>query len=398
MPPSESLVNARLALAFVTMLLVSGIGNTFPVFFPPLLAEFGGSRAGTASTVTLIWAGGAALSPLAGYLVAAWSPRLLVSLGLGAASLGLTLAALAPTLGVFALSLGIGGGIGVGLTGMVTQAAVIADTYVSRRGFATGIAFSGSMAAHALSGPAQWAITNLGWRGALAAYVVAVLALVPCALRVYPVRLRAAASGSGEGRSVRDITGSAAFWTLVIVSCLPPLVGYLATIQHTLYLTARGFSVEEASVLLVIGGVLSTGGRALAGLASDRFGAGAAGILSYSVSLAGMLCLLGMEVHPARLLVYGYVFLVFLPLGSRATIVSVLVSRIAPPTRYGMIFGLLSIGNNLGAAAGPLLSGAIYDRTGSYLVIYVVASVLLLVGLAALVAFCAMTADRRRSV
>lgn len=32
-------------VAFLTMLLVSGIGNTFPVFFPPLLAEFGGSRA-----------------------------------------------------------------------------------------------------------------------------------------------------------------------------------------------------------------------------------------------------------------------------------------------------------------------------------------------------------------
>ena len=33
---------------------------------------------------------------------------------------------------------------------MVTQAAVIADTYARRRGFATGIAFSGSMAGYVL--------------------------------------------------------------------------------------------------------------------------------------------------------------------------------------------------------------------------------------------------------
>jgi len=32
----ESLANARLWLGFAIMLFVSGIANTFPVFFPPL--------------------------------------------------------------------------------------------------------------------------------------------------------------------------------------------------------------------------------------------------------------------------------------------------------------------------------------------------------------------------
>jgi len=47
------------------MLLVAGITNTFPVFLPALLAEFGGSRAATASTASLLWVGGAVLSPVA---------------------------------------------------------------------------------------------------------------------------------------------------------------------------------------------------------------------------------------------------------------------------------------------------------------------------------------------
>ena len=81
------------------MLLVSGIGNTFPVFFPPLLHEFGGSRAATALAVTLIWVGGAMLAPVAGHLVDRWSPRALVVVGLLATAAGLTVAALAPTLG-----------------------------------------------------------------------------------------------------------------------------------------------------------------------------------------------------------------------------------------------------------------------------------------------------------
>jgi hypothetical protein len=42
------------------------------------------------------------------------------------------------------------------------------------------------------------------------------------------------------------------------------------------------------------------------------------------------------------------VLFIFLPLGSRATIVSVLLSRLTPPRHYGIIFGILGIGNNLG--------------------------------------------------
>ncbi len=39
-----------------------------------------------------------------------------------------------------------------------------------------------------------------------------------------------------------------------------------------------------------------------------------------------------------------------------------LLGRIAGPRDYGPIFGPLGIGNSLGSAAGPWLSGAIFDR------------------------------------
>ena len=120
------------------MLLVAGITNTFPVFLPALLAEFGGSRAATASTASLLWIGGALLSPVAGYLVARWNPRRLVCLGLAIVAGGMLLGSLAPTLPLFLVAMGIGGGIGLGLTGMTTHAALIADAYVRRRGLATG--------------------------------------------------------------------------------------------------------------------------------------------------------------------------------------------------------------------------------------------------------------------
>jgi len=74
------------------------------------------------------------------------------------------------------------------------------------------------------------------------------------------------------------------------------------------------------------------------------------GFLSFGLSLAGTLCLLALEFWPARALAYAYVVFLFLPIGTRATIVAMLVPRIAPPGKFGTVFGWLSVGNSLGAA------------------------------------------------
>jgi predicted MFS family arabinose efflux permease len=398
-PTRESLASQRLWLAFTTMLLVAGITNTFPVFLPSLLAEFGGSRADTAATASLLWVGGALLSPVAGYLVTRGNPRLVVSVGLGLVTGGMALGGLAPTLPLFLLAMGTAGGVGLGLTGMTTHAALIADTYVRRRGLATGIAFGGSMAAYALAAPAQWVITHWGWRAAFWCYAAAIAAVIPWAWRGHPTRLLSTLNRGSEESTVTvwAIVRSPGFWSLLVMFTTPPLFGYLATTQHTLYFTARGFTAGEASMLLAVGGVLAGGGRALAGLAADRLGGPTAGFLSFSCSLLGMLCLLGMEVWPGWVLAGGYVLFLFLPLGSRATIVTVLLSRLAPPAHYGVIFGLLGIGNSLGAATGPWLSGLLFDRTGSYLVIYLCALATALTGLLALTVFCLTTRTTGRA-
>jgi MFS family permease len=154
--------------------------------------------------------------------------------------------------------------------------------------------------------------------------------------------------------------------------------------------------VEPVEGLLhAIGGELAGPARASACFTSDRISCPTSAYLSFSCTLVGMACLIGMELRPAWLFVAGYVFFLFLPLGSRASIVTVLLGRIAPPTHYGVIFGLLGIGNNLGAALGPWLSGLIFDRTASYLVIYLCAMGIALTGLLALTVFSLTTRPAR---
>jgi predicted MFS family arabinose efflux permease len=391
--PAEGLANPRLWLAFTTMLLISGFPNSYVLFLPPLLEEFHASRAALASPLSFIWIAAAALGPVAGWLVARRNPRLVVMTGLGATATGLLLGAQARTLPFMIGAVGIAVGLGLGLTGLSTQAALLADMYSRRRGVAMGIAFSGAMAAYMLGPVTQRLISVFGWRGAFACHAAAALALIPVAWRVLPSRLGGrgpsaeAVGPAPRERSLGRIVRSVPFWSLLVMFSVPPLFGSLATTQHALYFPARGISPAEASLMLGIGGVLAAIGRILAGILSDRVGAPVAGFVSFSLSTLGVLCLLAMEAWPARIFAYGYVLLLFLPLGSRATIVSVLLSRITGPRNYGPIFGLLGIGNSLGSATGPWLSGAIFDRTHSYVALYLTTLVVALAGLAGLVVF-----------
>src|SRR5688572_31262049 len=384
---SESLASPRLWLAFATMALVGGLANAFPVFLPPLLEEFGGGRASAAAAMSIFWLGSAVLVSVAGRLIDRGDPRLLVGAGLASAALGTAGAALAPSLFVFAVLLGVGGGIGAGLTGFVVQAAVIADTYRARRGFATGIAFSGAMVGYALASPAHWAITFIGWRGTFGAWALALLLLIPLVFVYYPRRLAARAAPAADARGVGDVVRTVPFWALMVVFTTPPFAGYLMTLHHSLYFSSRGFTPADAATMLLVGGVLSTIGRALAGYGADRLGAGTAGLLSWVLSLSGALALIGFELVRVPALAYFYLFCVFLPMGSRATIVSVLTLRIAPAGRYGSVFGLLAVGNSLGSALGPFLSGAIYDVTGAYLPIFVAAAAVITVAMTSLIVF-----------
>jgi len=391
--PAESLANPRLWLAFTTMLLISGFPNSYVLFLPPLLAEFQAPRATIASPLSYIWITAAALGPVAGWLIARRNPRFVVMGGLGATAAGLLLGAHAPTLSFMIASVGILAGVGLGFTGLSTQAALLADSYGRRRGVAMGIAFSGAMAAFVLGPVTQRLISSFGWRVAFVYHAAALLALIPVAWHVLPTRLGGHPSSTGStalatpSKSLGHTMLSIPFWSLLVVFTVPPLFGNLATTQHALYFPARGFSVAEASLMLGAGGVLAASGRVLAGILADRVGAPAAGLISFSISTAGVLSLLAMETWPARIFAYGYVLLLFLPLGSRATIVSVLLSQIAGPRNYGPIFGLLGIGNSLGSAAGPWLSGAIFDHTHSYLMIYLTALGFAVAGLGALAVF-----------
>ena len=226
-----------------------------------------------------------------------------------------------------------------------------------------GIAFAGAMAGYGLAPPCQWMITRFGWRAALASYAVLVAALIPLAWTVLPPRLGTAGrqpathAARAGGSGVRAIVGAAPFWLLFVVLTMPPIFGGLATTQHALYHDgARVLTRPRLGHARRRRGPGRGRPRAIRPHVRPGRRARERAFVSFGSTLLGLGCLLGLEATSARLLAYGYVLFLFLPMGSRATIGSVLVGRIAPPAQYGLVFGLLGIGNSLGSAPGASTS------------------------------------------
>jgi sugar phosphate permease len=70
------------SVAIIGMMLVYGTRNSFSVFFPPILAEFGWSRGSTAFMLSLNLLVYGFTAPIAGGLSDRWKPRLVVPVGI----------------------------------------------------------------------------------------------------------------------------------------------------------------------------------------------------------------------------------------------------------------------------------------------------------------------------
>src|SRR5215468_10168075 len=77
------------ATSFITMAIVSPAWFSFPLFYPPILAEFGWTRAATAGAYSLNLLIGAIVSPFVGHLIDRFGPRSVMPAGVIVFAIGL---------------------------------------------------------------------------------------------------------------------------------------------------------------------------------------------------------------------------------------------------------------------------------------------------------------------
>jgi MFS family permease len=378
---------------WVTLAIAFGLYFSFPIFFVALLQEFGWSRGATAAAFSISSIVQGLLSPVVGMLVDRVGPRRVILAGTFLLGGACVLSSRIGSLWSLYLVIGVLAAAGVCAVGWVPSGALIARWFADRHGSVMGVAFSGMGAGVLVLGPlAQWLIVAQGWRTAYLVLGIGSLAvLVPLAwlgLRepsAAPARAGVVMTASERGIASREVGAALrtrAFWALFLAYLCTPLAVFPIVTHQVAFAIDQGFPRLFVASIFGLTGLMSTPGRIIFGIAADRIGRAPSATVSYACTALGTLCLLALEIwrHPSAL--YAYALLFGLGFGARGPIITAMASQLFQGRRFGVIYGILSVGNGVGGAIGPWFGGAIHDVTGSYRAAFLIAIVFCALGAA----------------
>jgi MFS family permease len=337
---------------------MAGFGSiliyTFGIFLKPLQAEFGWPREtlGTAFACASFTLG--LCSPPLGHLIDRYGPRrvILACVTVFGCALG-SLAFLTPHRAhLFAVFVVIGA-VGNG-TAQMGYARAVSTWFQRRRGLALGVMMAGS-AGGAILVPVicQSLIVAYGWRVTYAVFGLAALVVgLPLAgFFVYEkpgtrdVRGLVTQTGAGVAEAMRH----RAFWILSATLFLAAM-SITGTVTHlAALLTDRGMSPRQASFALWALGAASLCGRLATGWLLDRFFGARVGMALLFLNAIALWVLASAKTAP---------------------------EGIAGAALLGFSMGGES--DAISAAAGSILLGRAFDRTGSYQALLVELSALML--------------------
>lgn len=345
------------------------------------------------------------LAPVTGIVVDRLGPRRVILLGvvlLGGSSI------LAGTIQApwhLYLYTGVLGAMGIVALGWVPMGVLLSRWVVERRGRMVGLAFSGMGIGVFVFGPlAQWLIDVVGWRGASVMLGVGVLVLLlpiawwgardaPVPAPGPPVAESSRASRPQRARedpTLAQALRTRAFWALGAAYLFTPLAVFPVFTHQVAFAVDLGFPRLLVAWLFGLMGLMSSVGRAVFGVVADRFGGALSATISFGCTAGGALALVATEAwpHTAWLVVYALLF--GLGFGARGPIITAIAADLFGGRRFGVIYGLLNLGNGVGAALGPWFGGAVHDVAGSYRIAFL-SSVLF----SALASACFWVARRR---
>jgi MFS family permease len=364
------------AAAFAVTFLGFGCAYTFSAFVASLQQEFGASRGSVSLVFSLAGFLYFGLGIVSGPLADRWGSRRLALGGMIVTGLGLAAAGMAHSLGEVYAAYGLGVGLGVGCS-YVPAVGAVQRWFVTRRGFASGLAVGGIGAGTLVMPPlASWLIAELGWRnayvalGALAAVVGAGMALMirndprECGLAPDGVPMeQSVAPTQSVGLSVRDAVRSRRFVALY-AACLFCALGVFVPFVHLVpYAADHGVARQTAVLLLGMIGLGSTAGRFFLGHLADRFGRRRTLIAMYvgmGLALADLPFSNGAWSLGAFALVFGLVY------GGWVAVLPAVVMDEFGGRNVSGIIGILYTSAAFGTLVGPAATGFAFDASHSY--------------------------------
>ncbi|MDB5373126.1 MAG: Sugar phosphate permease [Belnapia sp.] len=389
-PGTKKAVALLLGCGVVTAALAMGLRQSLGLFLAPMTTAQGWSASGFAFAIALQVLVNGITQPIWGQMADRIGGRRVIMIGAVLQVIALLGMALSSTLFWFTFFAGIVMGCAVSAAGMpVIMASLTRLLPDSLRGRATGLGTAGSSFGQFLVVPlVAFGIAGAGWQWAMLAIAAVSLLMIPLAL---PLNDQAAVPVAGApaeekaGVALRRALGDPTFWFLSF--------GFFVCGMHVSFMAVHlpGF---VASCHLPIG--VGAAAISLIGL-FNVFGSLTAGELSSKWKRRELLVI----IYAARGVLMGGFMMVEKTTTSVlvfSAIMGLLWLSTVPPTvalcarNFGTrwlatIFGLVFLGHQVGGFTGAWLGGVIFDRTGSYDRMWLVAVIAAFAG-AIFSAFC----------
>jgi len=380
------------AVAFLIMLMMWGAYYSFGVFFEPLLAEFGWTKATTSGAFSLSFFLTGLLGVFAGKLTDRFGPRIVLTVCGFFLALGYVL--VSQTNALWQLYLFYGGIVALGMSASVIPLqSTVARWFVRRRGAMNGTVVSGiGMGMVVVPPVANWLISSYSWRTSYIVVSISALVLIissaqflkrdPAKIGQLPYGedgLEAKGGLLDAGLSLREAIRTWQFWTFgVALLCFTMSEGTILVhiVSHAIGL---GISVTNAALIIPIIGGVSIPSRILMGISGDRIGNKPAWTICFVFLIISFFLLL---VARDIWLLYLFAVIFSFGYGGLSTLISPMVAELFGLRSHGVIFGVITmLGGTAGMAVGPLLAGHIFDITGRYQLAFIIYVIILVIGL-----------------
>ena len=393
------------AASFMILCFNAGARYAFGVMFKPIIKEFGWGR-GEVSLVFFVNMVIFAVSLLiVGKLYDRYGPKWVVIISTIFISTGFMLTSFIHSIGQFFFSYGILAAFGIAGTAVPLMATLTSKWFDKWRGFAVSLSVSGnSIGQFALVPLFSFFALNYGWRASYL-YIGIIMLVVNILLAFFVIKgdprhfgLKpygfveekeggdgrqppVSSAGSSMDMGIKQAMRTSAFWFFAIVMFICGGGDYFATIHLIPLATDYGISPMTAGNMLALYGLMSLAGVLIAGPVADLMGSKIPIILTFVLRVLLFVMLIQYK-NEASFYVFAFAFgfthLITAPL------TPILIGRLYGFTYLGILTGFINTVHFLGAGFWPYMAGVIFDKTGSYQLVFILSAILAFVAVIAM--------------
>jgi len=372
--PSRNLSMTQVLLCGAIIVTLSmGIRHGFGLWLQPVTQDQGWTRQTFAFAIAVQNLSWGVFGIFAGMLADRFGAFRVIIVGAVLYSLGLIGMALSPTGLLFTLTAGVLiGAAQAGTTYAVIYGVIGRNIPAEKRSWAMGVAAAAGSFGQFLMVPVEgFLISSLGWQQALLVLSGAVLLIAPLAFG-----LREKSFGSGPAAPREQTIVQALKEALKYPSFQLLMAGYFVCgfqvvfigVHMPSYLRDKGLSPQVASYALALIGLFNVFGTYAAGVLGQRLAKRKILTFIYLARSVVITVFLLAPLSPAS--VYIFSSLMGLLWLSTVPVTNAAVAQIFGVAHLSMLSGFVFFSHQIGSFLGVWLGGLLYDRTGSYNIVW----------------------------